>query len=79
MLHEELEEQNKQHEIKLFQVKLKTLGNALKMNKEGQKLTMMQETAMVQLLSLEDVRDRHGELVKTNFVEKKRDILMKML
>ena len=49
------------------------------MNKEGQKLTMMQETAMVQLLSLEDVRDRHGELVKTNFVEKKRDILMKML
>ena len=79
----ELGAQNKKHEIKLFKVKKVTIDNAVDAYKEDRdthKFSMLQLSALLQVLSLDAIHDEDGQIVKKcNFINKKRELLSFMI
>ena len=78
---EELVAQNLKHDVKLFKVKVKTINNAIAAyKKEKTEMSMLQLSALLQMLSLEEVVDANGEVIKkSDFISKKRIILTHMV
>ena len=78
----ELVAQNEKHDILLFKVKVKTINNAIAAYKKDKKteMSMLQLSALFQMLSLEQVVDANGKEIKnSDFISKKRTILTNMI
>jgi len=79
-LQQDLALHNAKHPVQLLQVKHKTISNAILYYQEDHdyEMTMGEIGAISQVLTTMELRDSNGNMIKSNFMERKRAILSKI-